>query len=204
MEDKYRTSDIKNYLTEGSIELEVFYEDLKKGVKERHTSENNKPTERQFLSPLYKSTFSEKSNRTVVLDIEIWNCGKKCDLLLYNNQLQKIMFVEAKMDYNDEIKSRTTPEVIEQLNEYTSWLIDEENFIEQYSNYINFINEVFDTSLNEKIKSICRPAKLLVFEDEGKLRKHHKEKLIDYLGEHNVMFATAGDDIDKIWEHLDR
>ncbi|MDR3584804.1 MAG: hypothetical protein P4L59_05705 [Desulfosporosinus sp.] len=200
------------YLKEG-VTIETFYKDLKKGVETRFSSSSseNKKMERQFLSPLYKSTFrsgqKEKDSHTKVLDIEMRfnkSNGRKCDLVLYNNLLQKLMLVEAKVVGNSELVSNTTPKVIDQIKEYTSWLTYEETIMVQYSNYIEFMNKAFNTNLNKEIKDICKNAKLIVFENEGKsLEDNYSQKLINELDVNNVLF-TKSVNVDEIWESLNK
>jgi len=220
MGENYTSLNQGNYLIDNKIGLKEFYEDLKKGVSLRHTLKSNKSTERQILSQLDESTFKDKSKESIVLDVEIrFNKpnGKKCDLLLYNNKQQKLMLVEAKMEYNPEIKSKAippTPKVIDQVKEYSSWLTDRDTIKKQYSNYIEFINYVFGTNLNKGIKDICKKAKLIVFEKEKELDEKYKPILREELGSNNVLFtginnvlitrsSETGIDIDKIWNELD-
>lgn len=210
MGEEYTTLKQNNYLTDRTVKLETFYKDLKEGVTKKFLSSKlNKEMERQFLTPLYRSTFRSGSGtpKTIVLDIEMrFNKlnGRKCDLVLYNNPLQKLMLVEAKVVGNPEIVSKTTPKVVEQLKEYSSWLNDEETLKVQYSNYIEFINKTFKTNLNKEIKSICKPAKLIVFENVKILGEDHKQKLEAELNPENICFIDSHCiDIDNIWESLD-
>ncbi|MDK2803892.1 MAG: hypothetical protein PWR23_896 [Peptostreptococcaceae bacterium] len=210
MGEKYITLDVTNQMFNGdSFGLRTFYEDLKKGVKNRFTNKNNEKTERQFLGELYKYTYAYKKSNTVVLDIEIRfnkGNGKKCDLMLYNNQLQKLMLVEAKVVGNKELVSDTTPKVIDQVKEYSSWINEGvEIFTEKYSNYIEFMNSMFERNFNNDIKDICKSAKLIVFEAKEKtITDQHKQKLKAGLGEGNVLFVSEDNiDIDEIWRKLD-
>ncbi|ABR49258.1 hypothetical protein Amet_3119 [Alkaliphilus metalliredigens QYMF] len=214
-EEKYKPQNSKNSIFKNhNFDLKTFYEDLKQGVKNRFTTKNNKETERQFLSRLYKSTHSCKESNTVVLDIEIrFNKvdGKKCDLMLYNNQKKKLMLVEAKVVGNKYLVSKTTPKVIDQVREYSSWINEgAETFTKQYSYYIEFMNSVFDKNLNNDIKDICKSAKLIIFETEKKtIIDKHKQKLQVGLGKGNVWFVSKDKsqeniDIDTIWKMLDK
>jgi hypothetical protein len=212
-----------NFLINRPFELTLkqFYEDIKIGVYERHRRSNKgESNERQFLAELYKSTYTKDTYRkttsdTKVLDIEMrFNKGndeKKCDLVLYNNKLQKLMLVEAKLVDNPEIKSRSDyPKVIQQVNRYTSWLDDENLLKEQYSSNIEFINTLFNTAFNKEIKDICKSAKLIVFKTniQKELKQEHKTKLVDRLGMENVLFYSVDDikniNIDEIWNGLDK
>lgn len=222
MIDTYKDSQ-SNFLINRPSELTLkqFYEDLKIGVCERHRRSNkDESNERQFLAKLYKSTYTkdsctETTSDTKVLDIEMrFNKGKdrkKCDLVLYNCKLQKLMLVEAKLVDNQEIKSRSGyPKVIQQVNRYTSWLDDENVLKEQYSNYVEFINAVFNTAFNKEIKDICKFAKLVVLKTnkQEELKQEHKDKLIDRLGMENVLFYSVDHihniKIDEIWNGLDK
>ena len=210
MGGKYTTINSENYMVDNNnFNLRSFYEDLKKGVRERFKNKNNEKTERQFLSKLYKYTYDSEESNTVVLDIEIRfnkGNGKKCDLMLYNNQLQKLMLVEAKVVGNKELVSDTTPKVIDQVKEYSSWINEGvEIFTEQYSNYIEFMNSVFNKNFNTDVRDICKSAKLIVFEAKEKtITDQHKQKLKAGLGEGNVLFVSEDNiDIDEIWRKLD-
>jgi hypothetical protein len=213
MSEDYTSLDTKSYLTGRTVELKTFYEDLKKGIEKKFSSKNAEAMERKFLTTLYKKSFGSEDARTVVLDIEVRfnnGNGKKCDLLLYNNKLQKLMLVEAKVIGDSRLKSKDgTPEVVSQVNEYSSWFIEVDTFKEQYSNYIKFINKEFDTKLNKEIKDICKTAKLVVFEYKKELEKNHKEKLEIALGKKNVFFMKIIDidqdiDIDELWNELNQ
>lgn len=215
MGEKY-VSSRNNYLIDrpSELTLEQFYNDLKLGVCKKHKSKEGKPTERQFLSQLYKSTYKMKSKDTIVLDIEMRfneSDKKKCDLVLYNNIQQKLMLVEAKMVDNKEIKSKYgTPDVIDQVRNYTSWLSKEEIIKEQYSKHIQFINTVFNTDINTEIKDICKSAKLIIFKtnEQKELEEGHKQKLIDRLGRENVLISSIENidkiNINEIWKYLDK
>ena len=211
MGKKYTTLDTTNHMfSSDSLGLRTFYEDLKKGVKNRFINKNNEKTERQFLGKLYKEAYDYKKSNTVVLDIEIRfnnGNGKKCDLMLYNNQLQKLMLVEAKVVGNKELVSDTTPKVIDQVKEYSSWINEgAEIFTEQYSNYIEFMNSVFERNFINDVKDICKSAKLIVFEAKEKtIADQHKQKLEAGLGMGNVLFVRDDNiDINTIWKMLDK
>ncbi len=204
-----------NYFISGQrFDILSLYDELKKGVKNKFNNDGKKK-ERQFLCELYKYTYADRKSDTVVLDIEIYNERKKCDLMLYNKKLQELMLVEAKVVGDGRIskqKKEDLPEVIKQVKEYTGW-IDKGvgTFKEQYTNYITIMNRVFGIDFKSEIKDICKSAKLIVFEPEKPLGNDHKQKLVNNLGTENVLFANEENvlnkdnstiDIDKIWELL--
>ncbi len=64
-------------------------------------------------------------NNIVVLDIEVSfesfneeNTQDRIDILLFKKDTQTLQFVEAKHYSNTDIRSKTTPKVIDQINRY--------------------------------------------------------------------------------------
>jgi len=93
------------------------YDHIKKNCE--HDSAES---EAQGVSRIYhKYPYTSDKSNVVVLDVEITAPGdsdKRIDILLFNKELKKLRFIEAKKFTNDEIKSKTKPQVIEQLERY--------------------------------------------------------------------------------------
>ena len=191
------------------------YEIAKKQVENKFTNKMGNVKERRLLNALYRHTFcNERLNDTIVLDIEVnlngkVACGKKCDLVLYNVPSGEIMFVEGKVfsDSRVNVKRGNTPEVIEQVNEY-SLAIEEQaqTIIKQYANHVDIVNYLFDTQYPTP-KKLVQPAKLLVYETPLNLTENNLysiDTINATLGANNVVFVKQEErpSTDKIWNSL--
>lgn len=148
------------------------YEIAKRQIERKFTNAKGNDKERRLLNALYCHTYCRDYKlNTVVLDIEV-NLngsiarGKKCDLVLYNTQARELMFVEGKVfcDRRVNVKRGNMPEVIAQVNTYSEAITEQKQaIIEQYENYIDIINNLFETEY-QKPKRLIPSAKLLVYE----------------------------------------
>ena len=191
------------------------YEIAKKQVENKFTNKMGNVKERRLLNALYYHTFGNKRPYdTIVLDIEVnlngnIACGKKCDLVLYNVPSGEIMFVEGKVfsDSRVNVKIGNTPEVIEQVNEY-SLAIEEQaqTIINQYANYVGIVNYLFGSQYPIP-KKLVQPAKLLVYETPLKLTENNLysiDTINASLGANNVLFVKQEErpSTDEIWNSL--
>lgn len=192
------------------------YEKAKKQNENKFTNKKGEITERQLLDKLYCYTYNSnlKSN-VVVLDIEVnlngnMGWGKKCDLVLLNTETDEIMFVEGKVFSDTRVKCvyGTMPEVIEQVSIYSAAVAEQQqNIIEQYSEYIRIINCLFGTTYRAPQKLI-EPAKLLVYETISQSLTDNGRYSIDTvnakLGKENVMWVEKGNEpaLEEIWNAL--
>jgi hypothetical protein len=132
------------------------------------------------VSKLYRfSPFVSKPSRHVLLDVEVSlkktsdekeEKGSECpledkarsrmdriDILLYDTKDCVLHFIEVKDFSNSEIRSKTKPKVIGQVQNYNKQLADREKMIlETYSDYIGLLKEMFGLNLS-------KPAKLRLF-----------------------------------------
>ena len=199
----------------GSAEGSSDYETAKKQVENKFTNKMGSVKERRLLNALYRHTFGKEClYDTIVLDIEVnlngnVACGKKCDLVLYNVPSGEIMFVEGKVfsDSRVNVKIGNTPEVIEQVNEY-SLAIEEQaqTIINQYANHIDIVNCLFGTQYPTP-KKLVQPAKLLVYETPLKLTENNLcsiDTINTSLGANNVFFVGQEERplTDEIWNRL--
>jgi len=191
------------------------YEKAKKQNENKHASKDGSPKERQLLDGLNKHTFDpNRQAKVVVLDIEVRlngkvDRGKKCDMVLLNTETNQIMFVEGKVFSDKRMKCgrKKPPEVIEQVNKYTAAIGEQhEKIIEQYSEHIRIINEVFGTEYKQP-KDLFGNAKLLVYKTPQDPRENEKrsiKKINEELGANNVMWVKGDYEptIDEIWDAL--
>lgn len=229
----FRNKEYAKY-SQGTVGLNE-YEKAKKENENKFTKTNGTAKERQLLDVLYGNTFNANSkSKVVVLDIEVRLNGetegnKKCDLVLLNMQqsLPKIMFVEAKL-FNDSrvnVKMNSIPEVIKQVNTYTSAIQEQDvDIIFEYTKHISICNELFATELQAPYPSslynfqffgfdlfvqnhLVQNAKLIVYETPNYPNENgqHSIKTINQeLGENNVMWVKQGNNptLEEIWEAL--
>ena len=191
------------------------YETAKKQVENKFTNIKGNDKERRLLNSLYRHTYGRERNyNTVVLDIEvnlngIIGGGKKCDLVLYNVPLGKIMFVEGKVFFDSRVnvKCGLIPEVISQVNIYTEAIAEQEqNVIKQYKNHVDIINHLFGTKYPAPTK-LVQPAKLLVYETPVSLTDNNRysiDTITTALGTNNVAWFKQNErpSTDEIWNSL--
>lgn len=129
------------------------YENIKK-QSELYTHD-----ESEGLSVLYKYSGIQEDSSVVLLDIEVDFTGKddsdeknrnRIDLLLFDMELKRLCFCEAKHYSNNEIwaVSGSKPKVCDQIKKYNEQIkVHADIIVKQYQNYIDGFNELFETNL---------------------------------------------------------
>lgn len=165
------TTNGKDYLTESELlgyRLASDFESNYQRIKENCS--NYSGVEALGVSDLYhKHSYLSDSN-VVVLDIEVsfeslhkQKKQERIDILLYNKETQTLQFVEAKHYSNNEIWSKTAPEVISQIERYQLQIRERKSeILAEYSESIRALNRIFNLSLLEP-KDIEDKVTLLIF-----------------------------------------
>jgi len=149
----------------------------------------------------------------VVLDIEVSfksnDENKKqdrIDILLFNKKTKTLQFVEAKHYSNGEIKSKSTPKVIKQIERYKIQInnpVVNKQILEAYKNYINIINGIYNIDLPEPEK-ICKEVSLLIFGFDNDQKNGGLKKIETNLKNHKVKFYAKGNmksvNIEPLWK----
>jgi len=155
-------------------------------------------SEAQGVSCIYHNYpyISDKSN-VVVLDIEITAPGdsdKRIDILLFNKELEKLRFIEAKMFSNDEIRSKTKPQVIEQLERYEEMIArrKENEFLPAYQEYTDTLNKIFNLKLPKPLK-IDDKVGLLIFGFDEDQKKGRLVEIKQKIETHKFSCYSIGD-----------
>jgi len=133
------------------------YEQIKKNC-ENYAIKNGK--EGLGVSYLYKNSTYFSNDPVVLLDIEVGfkkenkkRNRNKIDILLYNKNVNQLMFIEAKRLDDERLrKPENKPEVITQINEY-KYLIEKhlEELKSEYYHYIKILNKLFENKINISI-----------------------------------------------------
>ena len=180
------TTNEKDYLTKSELsgyrlasDFEANYQRIKENCS------NYSGIEASGVSDLYhKNSYLSDSN-VVILDIEVSfkslnkkNKQDRIDIVLYNKEIQTLQFVEAKHYSNKEIWSKTTPEVISQINRYESQTVERKpEILSEYSEYVRTLNRIFNITLPEP-KNIENKVTLLIFGFDKDQRDGRLKKLI--------------------------
>lgn len=165
------TTNGRDYLTESELSdyrLASNFESNYQRIKENCS--NYSGIEALGVSDLYHKHSYLSGSNVVILDIEVsfesLNKQKKqdrIDILLYNKDTQTLQFVEAKHYSNKEIWSKTTPEVISQIERYESQIAERKSeILMEYSEYTRTLSRIFNISLLEP-KDIEDKVTLLIF-----------------------------------------
>ena len=155
------------------------YDRIKKNCE--HDSVKSEAQGKSCIYHKYPYT-SDKSN-VVVLDIEITAPGesdKRIDILLFNKKLEELRFIEAKLYKNDEIKSKTVPQVVDQLDRYQDMINKRNDFLPAYQEYTNTLNKVFNLNLPKPLK-IDQKLGLLIFGFDEDQREGRLDNIIKNL-----------------------
>jgi len=182
------TANGKDYLTESELSgyrLASNFETNYQRIKENCS--NYSRIEASGVSDLYhKHSYLSDSN-VVILDIEVSfkslnkkNKQDRIDIVLYNKESQTLQFVEAKHYSNKEIWSKTTPEVISQINRYESQIAERKRkseILSEYSEYVRTLNRIFNITLPEP-KNLEDKVTLLIFGFDNDQRDGRLKKLI--------------------------
>jgi hypothetical protein len=156
------------------------------------------------VSQLYHKYSYLSNSNIVVLDIEVSfqslsNKKKqdRIDILLYNKETQELQFVEAKHYSNKEIRSKTKPKVIKQLEKYERQIANkEQSIIKAYSDYIKIINDIFNRNiLPLPIKNINPKVTLFVFGFDDDQKKRGLKTITNKLKSQNfkIKFYSVGE-----------
>lgn len=203
----------KDYLTQNEIaeyRMSIKFDDTYKRIKEN--CGNYAGIEAIGVSDLYSQHSYLSKSDIVVLDIEIsfkYSVENKkqdrIDILLFNKNTKTLQFVEAKHYSNGEIKSKTTPKVIKQIERYKTQINNptvNSQILEGYKNYINIINEIFNIKLPEP-ENICKEVSLLIFGFDNDQKNGGLKKIEANLKKHKVKFYAKGDmksvKIEQLW-----
>ena len=174
----------KDYLTEPELSDYKLAADFKTNYHRiKENCSNYSGIEAAGVSALYHKHSYLSDNNIIVLDIEVSfesfneeNTQDRIDILLYKKDTQTLQFVEAKHYSNSEIRSRTTPGVIDQVNKYESQILKRRTeILSGYTEYLKIVNNIFNISL-PKPKTIEDKVILLIFgfdqdQKTGKLKK---------------------------------
>lgn len=189
-----------------------FYDKAKAQNAIKNTNVHGQQTERQLLDNLYRYTYNKKlQSKVVVLDIEVnlrndAAYASKCDLVLLNTEKDELMFVEGKVYSDKRVKCAVgyTPEVIKQVEAYTKEITEQKQLIiEQYGNYVEIVNRIFDTDY-KKPNKLIEPTKLIVYRTGGGFKQNVNytiQTVNRYLGKNNVMWIEGANEptLDEIW-----
>jgi hypothetical protein len=147
----------------------------------------------------------------VVLDIEVAFAKEegeqdRIDILLYDMQSQVLRFFEAKDFKNPDLRSKSTPRVIEQIKRYQEQIRSHEPKLKkEYGLYIDRINQLFNGKI-EQSKNIEEEVSLLIFGFDGLQKKGGIEDQILKNPEYkNVKIYAKGDpnglDAETLWKN---
>jgi hypothetical protein len=168
----------------------------------------SKKSEAEGVSRIYhKYPYNSEKNNVVVLDIEITAPGdsyNRIDILLFNKNLKKLKFIEAKLFDNDEIRSKTTPPVINQLERYRDMIARRKNeFLSAYQECTHTLNSIFDLELPEPM-AIDDEVGLLIFGFDKDQRDSSLQDIIENLKSADIPCYSIGDiktiDVENLWK----
>ncbi len=207
------TANGRDYLTESELsgyrlasDFETNYQRIKENCS------NYSGIEASGVSDLYHKHSYLSSSNVVVLDIEVsfesldeQKKQDRIDILLYNKDSQTLQFVEAKHYSNKEIWSKTTPEVISQIERYESQIAERKSeILTEYSEYTRTLNRILNISLPEPT-DIEDKVTLLIFgfdndQKNGRLKKLITEKT-EYSGVKNYSIGNIKQVvIENLWK----
>lgn len=206
--------DKDDYLTQnqlGKYKLSIDFMKSYERIKENCANYSGK--EALGVSHLYHNYSYLSNSKIVVLDIEASfksnDKDKKqdrIDILLFNKKTKTLQFIEAKHYSNGEIKSKSTPKVIKQIERYKTQInnpIVNKQILKAYKNYINIINEIYNIDLPEPEK-ICKEVSLLIFGFDTDQKNGGLKKIETNLKKYKVKFYAKGNmksvKIEPLWK----
>ena len=205
------TSDGKDYLTEKELSTYKLSSNFQTNyTRIKENCSNYSGVEAAGISELYhKHSYLSKSN-VVVLDIEVSfeslnKSGKqdRIDVLLLNIETRTLQFVEAKHYSNSEIWSKSTPEVISQINRYETQINQRKtNILTEYIEYVKIINRVFGVSLPEPIDIVPKVTLLVFGFDRDQKNGRLKNLIIDNGKYKGIKFYPIGNIKEIVTENL--
>jgi len=207
------TANGRDYLTESELsgyrlasDFETNYQRIKENCS------NYSGIEASGVSDLYHKHSYLSSSNVVVLDIEVsfesldeQKKQDRIDILLYNKDSQTLQFVEAKHYSNKEIWSKTTPEVISQIERYESQIAERKSeILTEYSEYTRTLNRILNISLPEPT-DIEDKVTLLIFGFDNDQKNGRLKKLItgktEYSGVKNYSIGNIKQVvIENLWK----
>jgi len=118
--------------------------------------------------------------------------------ILYKKDTKTLQFVEAKHYSNNEIWSRTTPKVINQINRYESQISRRKiEILSSYRGYVKILNDIFNISLPEP-SNIEDRVTLLIFGFDRDQQKGRLKTLITGNSEYSGVKNYSIGNIKKI------
>lgn len=150
----------EDYLTEKKLAGYKLISNFEKGyTRIKENCGKYSGLEASGVSKIYhKHSYFDHSD-IIVLDIEVSfksaikdRKQDRIDILLYDKKTRTLQFVEAKHYSNKELWSTTTPDVIKQIRRYENQIsINKASLINEYSNYISILNNIFNNIFNKKL-----------------------------------------------------
>ena len=180
------TPNEKDYLTEKELTTYKLASDFETNhLRIKENCKNYSGIEALGVSNIYHNNSYLSNNNVVVLDIEISfeslnkeNKQDRIDILFFNKSTKTLQFVEAKHFSNNEIWSKTTPKVINQINRYESQIKKRKiEILSEYKEYVKNINKIFGISLPEPI-DIDEKVTLLIFGFDNDQKKGRLKELV--------------------------
>ena len=167
----------------------------------------SKGTESEGVSKIYhKHSYLSNNTDIVVLDIEVsfealdkkdGSRQDRIDILLFNKHTKTLKFVEAKLFSNKDIKSSTTPNVIEQIRKYEKQIKNKEkDILQAYKNYVATINEIFKDMIPRPLpipEEIDKTVSLLIFNYDENQEKGTLEIIKSKIRDNNIVVKSIGD-----------
>ncbi|WP_457617562.1 hypothetical protein [Lutibacter sp.] len=204
----------KDYLTEtelGSYDLSNNFTENYNRIKEN--CKNYAGIEGIGVSDLYSQHSYLSNSNIIVLDIEVSFKSNdenkkqdKIDILLFNKKTKTLQFVEAKHYSNGEIKSKSKPKVISQIERYKNQIknpIVNTQILDAYKNYISIINKIYNVSLPNPEK-ICKEVPLLIFGFDSDQQKGKLKIIKSNLKKYKIKSYAKGDlkkiKIEQLWK----
>lgn len=161
---------------------------------------------------------SKRSKSIVVLDIEISFKQEdmdepssdrerikrdRIDFVLMNIETQELKFYEAKIFSNNEIRAVGTPKVIGQLERYRKQLANKTEILNQYANYVEAVNELFECNLPAPEQIDPEPCLFICGFDDDQKRGRLKQE-IKKLREQGAQVYAIGNPgevkIEPLWQ----
>ncbi len=167
--------------------------------------------EAEGVSNLYKFNMLNNKDGVLLLDTEIAFYSEKnkdrIDLLLFDIMKKTLVFVEAKHFSNGELWARenSKPQVVGQIERYNKKILEigTERIIEQYSEYVQILNDIFNTSLPFPEK--CNDKVGLVIMGYDSYQKQKIDKLLKEDGSlSDINYYNAGklDNIKSLYNEV--
>lgn len=159
-----------------------------------------------YLYSLYSAAKAEPKSLIVVLDIEVsferpdeelpsterQRIGQdRIDLLLMDTDSGKLRFIEAKLFTNKEIRSESTPPVLEQLERYRKQMQKNcATILAQYGNHVDALNRIFGRSLPKPTVLDPKPS-IFIFGFDDDQKRGRLAKDLEKLRNHDKYAANV-------------